>query len=159
MWRGLIVGVLGACLWFGGMFFAPLRTSPWFYINHCPPASVSPDCGMEPIIPILFGPIIGVVASVFLSWRVSRALAQRREWSRRTTVFAYAAAIYGGALGICWALSLVPRYIGILPLRLALFPMALSGLDWAGPLPIILWSLIGGAVHASLWIPHRPGAA
>jgi hypothetical protein len=159
MWRGLIVGILGAGLWLGGLLFTPLGTSRWFDINHCPPASVSPDCGLEPVIPILFGPPIGILVSVFLGWRVDRALAQRIEWGRRTTVFAFAVAVYGGALGVCWGLSLAPRYIGVLPVRLALLPLALSGLDWVGPLPIVLWALIGGAVHASLWRPRRLGAA
>jgi hypothetical protein len=145
MWKGLIVGLLGAGLWFG-MLLTPLHTSDWIFIDHCPPASVSPDCGYMMFIPLFFGPPAGVVISTYLSRWIDRASPQKFPLNDRSTAFMFAAARYGAVLGVLWLLSLVPYVVREIP-----DPLMVAGLDWAGPLPIILWSLIGGAVHASLW--------
>jgi hypothetical protein len=157
MWSGVIVGLCGAVFWLGIQSTA-LGASPWFYINRCPPASVSPDCGFEFFAPLLLGPPAGFFVSIILGTWVDRAL-PRRGVRSRLAVLAFATAVYGAVTGLFWLLSRAPDLIlhslppgpeGT-PLLLPFFPLILTGLNWSGPASILVWSLLGGLAHACLW--------
>lgn len=143
--RGALIGgatsLVGGIVWW--ILVGVFGRSPLVYINHCPTTSVSPDCGMMPLLPLIFGPAAATALNVAMSARLDAWLSLRPHTAKQACWWTAGAYLF--VLCFLAGLSHLPNggWAGMV-----IVPLGISGLDWVGPVSLAVWSILLGFGHA-----------
>ena len=143
--RGIAIGVLGVPIWWAAMMVGWNTKQGWLFLD---PGAYS-DSGNDRLdlaFPLIVGPIFAICFSVILSIIIERFALLGRFGRFSVSAFWVAAG--------CYALPLIVLF-GVAQVTLAfqsnnteIFgPFMFSGIIYAGPLPLIIWSTLGGIAH------------